>query len=250
MGWFSTAKRIAYKDLVDTLTGGVDMHNHLLPGIDDGAENPETSIELIRGMMELGYKKFICTPHIYKGVHDNDAATIGDAHKKLTDAATRAGLDIEVRFAAEHMLDDSFTDMVDNDVPLLCLKDNLVLVECSYVTPPLNFESMLFDLQLKGYMPVLAHPERYTYWHTKGRIYQDLFDKGIYMQVNLLSLSGYYGEPAMDIAKLLLDKGMIQYFGTDLHHVRHLNALQQMSFSTKTMAILEKLKMNNSKLFS
>lgn len=213
----STAAAIDFSAL------GTDMHSHLLPGIDDGAANTDESMGLIRGLQELGFKKFITTPHIMSEMYPNTDATITHAFDVLKQAA---GTNIPLQPAAEYFLDESFDVLLQKGEPLRCIYDKTVLVEFSFVTTPINFKERLFNMQIRGYQPLLAHPERYFYFaHSRG-IYDDLHNEGCQFACNLLSFSGYYGKAAVELANHLLKKDYIDYLGTDVHHQRHIDALR------------------------
>jgi protein-tyrosine phosphatase len=217
-------KKKARIDLSGLVT---DMHSHLLPGIDDGSPDTETSLQLISGLQELGYRKFITTPHILWDMYKNDATTIGAAHQELQQAAQKEyNSTVPVKVAAEYFLDEHFDELLQNNVPLLTLHENLVLVEFSFVTTPLNFKDKLFNMQLKGYQPVLAHPERYLYFMSDKKWYDELKSAGFYFQLNILSLAGYYGKASLQLAHYLIGKKYINLLGTDCHHFRHLNTLR------------------------
>lgn len=210
---------------VDLSALGTDMHSHLLPGIDDGSPDEATSLTLIKGLQQLGYRQFIATPHIMWDVHKNDATIIGEAQGRLETAIRQESLSTPIKAAAEYYLDDHFDSLLSQDIPLLPIKDNLVLVEFSFIAPPHNLKEMLFELQIKGYKPILAHPERYNYLISQKGLYDELKDAGCYFQLNLLSLTGYYGKITSDLAQYLIKKNYIDLLGTDLHHERHLDAL-------------------------
>ena len=203
---------------------GTDMHSHLLPGIDDGSPDTEISTRLIKGLMDLGYKKFITTPHVMQDLYLNSPATIHSAHDFLKESLQTFSVDI--RPAAEYFMDNYFDQLLEKNEPLLTLKDNLVLVEFSFVNPPINVQETLFQMQIKGYQPVLAHPERYTYLLRNKAFYDTLKNAGCLFQLNLLSLTNYYGKEAADLASYLINKDYINIVGTDLHHERHLEALR------------------------
>lgn len=204
-----------------------DMHSHLLPGIDDGSPDTETSLQLINGLQELGYRKFITTPHILWDMYKNDANTIGAAHQELQQAAMlQNNSTVPVTAAAEYFLDEHFDELLENDVPLLTIHKNWVLVEFSFVTTPLNFKDKLFTMQMKGYQPVLAHPERYLYFMSDRKWYDELKDAGCYFQLNILSLAGYYGKASLQLAHYLIGKQYVNLLGTDCHHFRHLDTLR------------------------
>jgi tyrosine-protein phosphatase YwqE len=139
---------------------GTDMHNHLLPGIDDGSADIETSLQLIEGMMELGYSKFVCTPHVILEVHPNNKSTISTAHKKFTNALITKGVDVPVAYAAEYMLNFDFDNLLEED-NVLSFGNKQVLIEMSYAVESPNIRDAIFSLQTRGFKPILAHPERY-----------------------------------------------------------------------------------------
>lgn len=204
-----------------------DMHSHLLPGIDDGSPDTETSLQLITGLQELGYRKFITTPHILWDMYKNDANTIGAAYQELQQASQQQNnTAVPIKAAAEYFLDEHFDELLENNVPLLTLHKNWVLVEFSFVTTPLNFKDKLFNMQMKGYQPVLAHPERYLYFMSDRKWYDELKDAGCLFQLNILSLTGYYGKASLQLAQYLIGKRYINLLGTDCHHFRHLNTLR------------------------
>lgn len=214
---------------VDLSALGTDMHSHLLPGIDDGSPDDATSLVLMEGLQQLGYRHFIATPHIMWDVHKNDAGTIGNAHRQLQQAVQAKGWNTSIRAAAEYFLDDHFDALLAQNIPLLTIKDNWVLVEFSFIAPPRNLKETLFELQIKGYKPILAHPERYNYMVSNKEMYDELKDAGCYFQLNLLSLTSYYGKITNELAHYLIKKKYINLLGTDLHHQRHLDALRSSS---------------------
>lgn len=202
-----------------------DMHAHLLPGIDDGSPDVAASIELIEGLMALGYKKFIATPHVLWDLYPNTTETITGALGELKAGLAEKGLDVEISASAEYYIDEHFVQELNNKVPLLTLKDNLVLVEFSMLTAPMDLQEVLFEMQMQNYQPIIAHPERYIYLQQKKSFYDDLRNAGCQFQLNLLSLTGYYGRGVKDLAEYLLKKGFYTYAGTDLHGVKHLSQL-------------------------
>ena len=219
------------------LEGFVDIHSHLLPGIDDGAKDLETSIALIQKMSSYGIKNFITTPHILGDVYPNTPEIINSKLKEVTDELKRRSLlDISISAAAEYMMDEKFIELIEKE-QLLTLKDNLVLVEMSYFSPPINLYEILFQLQLKGYKPILAHPERYNSYHTNIENYHKLKRAGCLFQLNLLSLTEYYGKHVQKITQKLLKENLYDFVGTDTHHENHLLALQEIA----TPKILKKI---------
>ncbi len=226
-GLFKKKKEKQPADLaIDYSALGIDMHSHLLPGIDDGSPDAATSVSYIKKMMELGYRKFITTPHIYPDLYPNNRETITAALQVLKTKLKEEQVDVEVHAAAEYFIDDQFADRLNNDEQLLTLHKNFVLVEISFMQAPSDLKNVLFDLIVKGYQPVLAHPERYNYYHSRKEVYHRFKDQGCLLQVNLLSLSGYYGKGVQEAAHYLVDHKLVDLIGTDLHHQRHLEAMQ------------------------
>lgn len=203
-----------------------DMHSHLIPGIDDGARELADSLILARGLAELGYKRLITTPHINGSMFRNNPANIGEGAVRVSAALQREQIALEFRAAAEYLLDDLFMDNLSAGKPFLTLKGNLVLVELSFAVPAINLKEILFDLQLKGYQPVLAHPERYLYFAASRGWYDQLRDAGCLFQLNLLSFAGYYGREARELAAWLVKKKYVEFVGTDLHNEKHLQLLR------------------------
>jgi protein-tyrosine phosphatase len=219
---FSIFKRKYPKVAVDFSGIKMDMHSHLLPGIDDGSSDIENSIQLKKGLEDLGYQQFITTPHIMWDMYKNTAATIDNALQNLQ----RESAQNNIRAAAEYFMDDYFDELLEKDQPLLTINGKRVLVEFSFVAAPLDLKEQLFKMQIKGYEPVLAHPERYNYFAGNKSLFDDFKSMGCLFQLNLLSLSGYYGKIPQELAGYLISKDYIDFAGTDLHHHRHLDALR------------------------
>jgi protein-tyrosine phosphatase len=202
-----------------------DMHSHLIPGIDDGSPDTATSLQLIKGMVELGYKKVITTPHIMWDMYKNTPETILPGYNEVKNELKKNNLAIEFHVAAEYFLDDYFEKLVDSDAPLLTISDNLVLVEFSFVKEPIELKAILFKLQIKGYQPVIAHPERYLYFGAQKHWYEEMKDTGCLFQLNVLSLGGFYGKAPVELAHYLIKQKYFNLIGTDLHNSRHLELL-------------------------
>lgn len=227
---------------------GVDMHNHILPGIDDGSESVEQSLKLIQGLRDLGIQKSISTPHIMHGVHDNTPATIQEAHAKLKQAITDNGVKFDLQYAAEYMIDDRLEELVHNG-NLCALPNRHVLIEMSYLAESKALFQTIKDIQEKGYQPILAHPERYNYYHQNFKVYKEIKDAGCLLQLNLLSISRYYGEPVKSIALTLIKSGMYDLVGTDMHHDKHLHALKIIAAKYDTFDLLKDNPIKNATIF-
>lgn len=202
---------------------GVDMHSHLLPGIDDGSPDLEQSVKLISKLIDLGFSKFICTPHIFKELYPNTRETIIPALISVKEALKMANFDVEVDAAAEYMVDENF-EIKDG---LMVMPGNYILVEMSYLNETPNIEKVIFDLQIKGYQVILAHPERYNFYHGNHAKFHRFKDIGVLFQLNLLSVVGYYGKEVKRMADYLLEKNCYDLAGTDLHRDKHLDVLSR-----------------------
>lgn len=205
---------------------GADMHSHLIPGIDDGARTMEESLELIRHFQRLGFKKLITTPHIQSEYYRNTPEIIRSGLIMLREAIDKAGIPVHVEAAAEYLLDDGFAEKLLSG-NLLTFGDKYILIEMSYFSPHPDLKSMVFNLQVDGYKVILAHPERYTYWFNDFDKYQDLKDRGVYFQLNTVSMAGYYPDPVKKFAEKLIDRGMIDFIGSDMHNMRYMDALER-----------------------
>ncbi|MFL9831951.1 CpsB/CapC family capsule biosynthesis tyrosine phosphatase [Flavobacterium sp. ST-87] len=212
------------KDLIPD--NHVDIHSHLLPGIDDGAKTFEDSLRLIRALESFGVRQFVTTPHIIQHIWENTREQILATKNSTVAELQNNNFSFPFQAAAEYLMDDQFVRLFQSQ-DLLTLKDNYVLVEMSYINAPIQLYSILFDLQVAGYIPVLAHPERYLFYHKNFDEYTKLKKAGCLFQLNLLAVTGYYGEGITKIAEQLLQKGMYDFVGTDVHHDNHIAAFDQ-----------------------
>ena len=209
----------------------IDMHSHLIPGIDDGAKDIVSSLQMIKGFIDLGYKKLITTPHVLWEIYPNTSEIIVNGVEELKAAVANEGLVIEIHAAAEYFMDEHFEEQLRKKTPLLCINNNLVLVEFSMVTAPFELQKTIFEMQMQEYQPVLAHPERYTYLNRNRSTFEDLKTAGCLFQLNLLSLTGYYGRSVQELAEYLLKNNYYELAGTDLHHPQQLSSLQKLTSS-------------------
>ena len=230
--------------LADLIPDGyVDIHSHLLPGIDDGSKDENNTVTLIEGLKGYGFGQFITTPHVLTGVWNNTRQGITTKETTTKLYLEQQGHTMPFKAAAEYLMDDVFLNLLKTE-PLLTLKDNYVLVEMSYLNPPIQLYDIVYQLQLEGYKPVLAHPERYLFYHFKTEEYTKLKKVGCLFQLNLLSVTGYYGKPVAEIAKKLLDDGMIDFTGSDTHHDRHVQAYKNPVLLKDTAPLITALNKN------
>ncbi|WP_100615821.1 tyrosine-protein phosphatase [Confluentibacter citreus] len=241
------SKKYFIKDLLD---GFVDIHNHILPGIDDGAKDTQESLDLIEKLMGLGIKQFMPTPHIMQDFYPNTFETIGDAYQKLLDALPRKILkDITINPAAEYMLDNHFDILLETE-NLYPLKDKYVLVEMSYFQAPIHFEDIMFKLKTKGYTPILAHPERYPFYHNKLEYYKELKKLGCLFQLNLLSLGDHYGKNVQKTALHLLNDQLIDFVGSDVHNENHIKKITELHVNESHLKKLKTVIQNTNTTFT
>jgi protein-tyrosine phosphatase len=208
---------------------GADMHSHLLPGLDDGAETVEQSVELLLVLQALGYRKLIMTPHVMGDFYRNTPSGIRAALAQLQQAATAAGVTgMQLECAAEYYLDEWLQQKIDSQEPLLSFGGDkkYVLFETSYINEPFNFRETVFNLKAAGYQPVLAHPERYTYFYGRFADLEKVRQEGVLLQLNLNSLCGYYSAGAKKMAEQLVDAGLVDMVGTDAHNLKHTDTLR------------------------
>lgn len=216
-----------------------DIHSHLIAGIDDGAKTVEESLELLRGLYELGYRKVVTTPHIMSDFYTNNRATILSGLEHLREASEADGIEMEIEAAAEYYLDDGFYKHLEEGNPLT-LNGNYLLFETSYVEKPLQFDEMIFAISSRGYKPLLAHPERYQYIKDPLNEYLELKERGIFFQVNLNSFGGYYGKDAQTKAMVLHEHGLIDFLGSDTHKMKHVETLKKVQQLKLYPLLLEK----------
>lgn len=201
----------------------VDIHSHVLPGIDDGAKNIKKSVELVSSLQEIGVSQIITSPHISHYVWNNSPEIIASKLLETKKALEENNIKIPVQAAAEYFIDSWFENHF-KEKKLLTLKDNYILVEISYQSAPLNIYKTIFEIQLAGYIPILAHPERYLFYHNKFSEYEKLKNAGCVFQLNLLSTVEYYGSKITKVTDELLAKGMYSFCGSDVHHKKHIEA--------------------------
>jgi protein-tyrosine phosphatase len=225
---------------------GTDMHSHFIPGIDDGAQTIEDSLNLVRFMQEIGYRSIVTTPHIKFDHFPNTSQIINNGLEAVRQALHENGIHMPVRAAAEYYIDDHFMHLLDTE-PLLTVGNNEVLVELSFMFEPLRLNEIFFKMQAAGYRPILAHPERYAYYHGDKEVFRDIADRGVKLQLNALAISGYYGRTIKDCAEWLLENRLYTYCGTDMHHMQHAANLQKLAES-RAFAQLQQYPFQNAQL--
>lgn len=213
--------------LTDLSQMAVDIHSHLIPGIDDGVKTMDESIAILKEFEQLGLKKIITSPHVVSDGFNNSTQTILDGRDNVREAIKKHGINIEFDAVAEYYLDESMYEKIEKKDLLTIGSKNFILVELSYLSKANNVSDLIYKLQIAGYRVILAHPERYPYYYEKNlEQYISLKDRSVYFQINLMSLAGKYGKPARAVAEKMIDEQMVDFIGTDLHNSKHLEAIK------------------------
>ncbi|MEW7291838.1 tyrosine-protein phosphatase [Aquimarina sp. 2304DJ70-9] len=240
---FLNKKEIPFNEIIPD--GYVDIHSHLLPGIDDGVKTIYQSAYILEQFEKLGAKKIITTPHVIQEIWPNSSQTISNELESLKNILPTLGITtIELEASAEYMMDDLFYQRIkENDI--IPLYKNYILVEMSTFNVPINLNEIVFEIKLAGYTPILAHPERYTFYNNDLKKFDELKKSGFLFQLNLLSLTGYYGDQIKAFAKKMIDHGYIDFTGTDVHNYHQLGILEK-GFHPNVAKKITALMRNNS----
>jgi tyrosine-protein phosphatase YwqE len=227
----------------------VDLHSHLIPGIDDGAKNMDESLVLIKKLVDLGYKKIITTPHVMADFYRNTPEIINEGLDKLREEIRKNNIDVQIQAAAEYYLDEAFESKLEKG-NILTLGNGFLLFELSFINYPQSFFDIVEKIKEKGYKPVLAHPERYSYLGAAIENYERIKEAGCYLQLNTISLTGYYGKPTQKIAEELVDNNLIDFIGSDMHHVKHAEILKHALNNVYVKKLLTEYPLKNELLYS
>lgn len=213
------------KQKIDTSPLRADIHSHLIPAIDDGVISIENSLEVILQLQDAGYKKIITTPHIISDTYKNTPQIILGGLKKLKGFLSDNKIEVSIEAAAEYYLDTWLINEVSSGNQLLTFGDKFILFEMNYITEPYQLNDFIFSLSTKGYKPVLAHPERYQFMTIEKA--EDLRQRGVLLQLNILSLIGFYSKPVQSMANKLVDKGYVDFLGSDCHNLRQASLIKE-----------------------
>ena len=215
--WFLNKKEKAC-EVLDFSVLKTDIHSHFIPGIDDGAPDMEASITLIKKMQALGFSKVITSPHVMSDFYQNSSEIILNGLADVRAELKVQNINMDIEAAAEYYIDYEFEQKIGKE-KFLTFGDNYILVELSFMEVPINLFDIIFKLQLEGYKVVLAHPERYGYY--KQEDYDNLVNRGVLLQINLLSLIAYYSPQIKKKTEALISSGMVSLVGTDCHNMNH-----------------------------
>jgi protein-tyrosine phosphatase len=215
--WFSKKKE-PESDPLNFSVLKTDIHSHFIPGIDDGSPDMATTILMLEKMQALGFEKIITSPHVMSDFYQNSSETILKGLADVRRELKVLNINMKIDAAAEYYIDYEFEQKIGKE-KFLTFGDNYILVELSFMEEPRNLFDIIFKLQLEGYKVVLAHPERYNYYTIKD--YEELISRGVILQINLLSLIGYYSPLVKKKTESLINAGMVRLVGTDCHNMNH-----------------------------
>ncbi len=244
MGLFKK-NRISYSDFTQV---GIDLHSHVLPGLDDGSPSLDESLKMLREMEKIGFRKIITTPHVISALYPNTKEQILGQLYHLQDSIRQEGIQLELEASGEYHMDYEFPGKVQEGEVIPFGKKNYLLIELPFMKPSFSIEEILYQTQLSGYKPVIAHPERYVWLMGKMKLYDGLKNRGLFFQLNLNSLSGLYGFPAKLAANQLIDAGMIEFAGSDAHHFGHLLELSKVMHNKHFIKLIQSGHLLNSML--
>jgi tyrosine-protein phosphatase YwqE len=239
--------------LTDFSAIATDLHCHVLPGMDDGAATMSESLKMLTEMARLGFTKIIATPHVVSTLYPNTREQIlgqvshlqevieerlkaqGSGQNEglkaqgagLKEGDKAQGARIKIEGSGEYHMDDELLGLVHSGEVIPFGKLNYLLVELPWSKPWFSYEEVLREIQAAGYVPIIAHPERYAWLMGNMKLYQKLIDMGMLFQLNLNSLNGLYGFQARMAAHQLIDAEMISFTGSDAHYMGHVNELSK-----------------------
>ncbi len=249
MGWRDLFKRSGEEAVsLDLSWLKVDMHSHLIPGIDDGSKTMEESLDLVRRLAGFGLKKIITTPHVMSEYYRNTPEIIGMGLEDLRKAVKNEGIVIDIDAAAEYYMDEVFFERVLSGQKLLTFGDNYILVETGFINKPQMLLDIIFHLEMAGYKPILAHPERYQYLIADKKLQEELIERRLLFQVNLLSLTGFYSKQVKEFGEMLVERNVVALFGTDCHNARYLDMLETLPKHKKIYEKIQTLDLINTRL--
>lgn len=249
MGWLDMFKRTPVEiTSLDLSWLRVDMHSHLIPGIDDGSKTMEESLDLVRRLAGFGLEKIITTPHIMSEYYRNTPEIIGMGLEDLRRAVKAEGIAIQIDAAAEYYMDEIFLEKVKAGEKMLTFADDYILVETGFINKPQMLLDTIFQLEMAGFKPILAHPERYQYLIADKKLQEELIDRKLLFQVNLLSFTGFYSKQVKDFGEMLVERGVVALLGTDCHNTRYLDMLETLPKHQKIYEKIQKLDLINTQL--
>ena len=203
-----------------------EVHCHIMPGVDHGAKTTDDALQLIDAHRKWGIDRFILTSHVTEDTFENNPQTLAEGFDRLTSAVKQTERPVSLAYSAEYRIDPLFMSQLENG-QIVAMPGNHLLVENSYIQEPIGLDHLLFDLKVKGYKVIMAHPERFPYYHDTMSRYEELHSAGNLFQINLLSLAGFFGKDVKKVAEWLAKNGIVDFLGSDVHHMRHVAAIDE-----------------------
>ena len=248
LGTLYMLKKISDKFLLRSrkkslLSHTTDLHSHLIPSIDDGVKDLDSSVDIIRQLQELGFKKIITTPHIMSHRFANTNEGITKGYELLKEELLKESIEIELQVAAEYYYDEHFLELIEKK-ELMSFGDNYILFELSYTVKPFILEQTVAKLLKAGYRPILAHPERYTYYSSENH-YRVLKEMGLYFQINMISTQDFYGKKVRKAVEKIIDLGMVDFIGSDIHSQKYMDTFSKSLKSKIYSKIMKKNPIKN-----
>ncbi|CAN5233760.1 capsular polysaccharide biosynthesis protein [soil metagenome] len=241
-------KKSSSEEPIDLGILNCDVHSHFIPGIDDGAQTMKDSIELLKAIEDMGYRKVITTPHVMSDFFRNSKTIISTGLEQVRAAAKAEGINLEIDAAAEYYLDYDLERKLTEE-RLLTFGTDYLLFEVSYMNAPDNLDQFIFQLQTNGYRPVLAHPERYPFWFSKNlEQFEKLKSKGVLFQMNINALTGHYSPATKKVAEQMIDNGWYEFIGSDCHHAGHIEMMKKVRKEKSLRKLIESGKLLNNTL--
>lgn len=195
----------------------IDMHSHILPNIDDGARSIEETFHLIQEAQEAGFEAIISTSHYMEGYYETDTPErevwVNAIYSKLQER----NININLYLGNEIYLSENIIKLLEEGKASTINDTSYVLFEMPLNVEPMNLYDIIYEMMQYKIVPILAHPERYTFVQQEPELIYDLIQKGVFMQANYASIIGYYGQQAQIIVKKLLENNMVHFLGSDVH---------------------------------
>lgn len=230
-------------------TLGIDLHNHMIPMVDDGSESAEMTVGCIRTMWECGFRKMYITPHFSFPRYPNREDDIVQRFNEIKKTLVENGVEMEMLgIGGEYQIDDGFAPRMENPHFLTLGADNYLLVELSLRQLRMGFEQVIENLLMKDQQVILAHPERYLYLSSTSTRFETLKNQGVLFQCNILSLAGFYGHEAQSRAVKMIENGWVDFLATDIHNYMYADALRAATHNRTVQKILGKYKFMNKEL--
>ena len=233
-----------------------DIHSHILFNIDDGSKSIEESIELLKKLKEIGFNNVILTPHYIEGSeYSNNNQVKNKRLKELKKELSNQKIDINVYLGNEIFINNNIYELIKNGEIKTINNTRYILVELPFHNQIMNLEDIIYELKIKGLIPIIAHPERYTYFQKNYKEIDKLKEEGFLFQGNYSSILGYYGKDAQKLFKYMLKKQYIDYLGTDIHRINqtyvvdNFKKIEKHIIKASSNEYYNKIKENNNNIF-